>query len=66
MTILEGLGTKRTQRDIALEIWGEERVAAEWKTGYWMRSQVRRWIDKAEALGEGGWRSLLTPAQTEE
>ena len=66
MTILDGLGTKRTQRDIAVEIWGGERVAAEWTTGYWMRSQVRRWIDKAGALDEGGWRRLLAHTDPED
>ena len=66
MTILDRLGTKRTQRDIAMEIWGAERVAQEWKTGYWMRSQVRRWLDKAKALDRGGWRSLLPPGTPEE
>lgn len=59
MTILDGLGTPSTQRDIALRIWGAERVAKEWTTGYWMRSQIRRWIDKANALDRGGWRGLL-------
>ncbi|MCY3905620.1 MAG: DUF2285 domain-containing protein, partial [Anaerolineaceae bacterium] len=65
MTILDDIGTKKTQRDIAVEIWGEEDVAAEWTTGYWMRSQVRRWIRKAEALDGGGWRGLLPPADPE-
>ena len=59
MTVLDGLGTTKTQRDLAVEIWGEERVAEEWTTSYWMRSQIRRWIEKAEALDNGGWRSLL-------
>ena len=66
MTILDGLGTKKTQRDFAVQIWGAERVAEEWTAGYWMRSQVRRWIDKAEAFDRGGWRSLLTQAGPEE
>ena len=25
----------------------------------WMRSQIRRWIPKARALAEGGWRDLV-------
>ena len=66
MTILESLGTERTQRDFALDVWGEERVAEDWTTSYWMRSQIRRWIEKAEALDKGGWRSLLQPEAPED
>ena len=65
MTILDGLGKTKTQRDFAVGIWGAERVADEWTNGYWMRSQLRRWIEKAEALDRGGWRNLLPQANTE-
>ena len=41
-----------------MDIYGAGKVAAEWYTGEWMRSQLRRWIKKAEALDDGGWRDL--------
>ena len=67
MAVLDGLGTKRTRRDVAVEIRGERRVAAERTTGYWIRPQIRRWIEEAGALDEGGWRGLLLlPAEPEE
>ena len=59
MTVLDGLREKRTQRRIAEEVWGAERVAAEWDPDGWMRSQVRRWVRKANALAAGGWRELV-------
>ena len=59
MKVLDGLGEERTPRRIAEDIWGEARVAAEWNSDSWMRSQVRRWIPKAEALADGGWRDLV-------
>ena len=33
---------------------GDARVAREWNSDGWMRSQVRRWITKATAIVEGG------------
>ena len=40
-------------------IFGAAEVAAKWHTDGWMRSQMRRWIAKAEALVDGGWRDLV-------
>ena len=34
-------------------------IALEWSSDGWMRSQVRRWIPKATAMVEGGWRELV-------
>ena len=49
-----------------MDIWGPERVAAEWTSDSWMRSQMRRWIPKARALADGGWRDLVPRAVPEE
>ena len=57
--VLDGLRADKTHRQIAEDIYGVEEVAAEWHTDGWMRSQVRRWIAKARALVEGGWRDLV-------
>ena len=66
MTILDGFGTKKSHRDIAVDIWGPKRVAAEWNADSWMRSQIRRWVPKAQALADGGWRDLVPRALPEE
>ena len=59
MKVLEGLKAEKTPRRIAEDIFGAAEVAAHWHTDGWMRSQVRRWIAKAKALGDGGWRDLV-------
>ena len=41
-----------TLRDHALGVTGGD-------SDSWMRSQVRRWIPKARALADGGWRDLV-------
>lgn len=57
--MLEGLRAEKTPREIAMDIYGPAEVAAKWYSDGGMRSQVRRWIDKAKALLEGGWRDLV-------
>ena len=57
--VLDGLEAAKPPRWMAERIWGEERVAEEWSSESWMRAQVRRWIPKARALAEGGWRDLV-------
>ena len=59
MTVLAGLGAGKKPRGIAEDIWGKEDVAAVWYSESWMRSQVRRWIPKAQALAAGGWREFV-------
>lgn len=57
--VRDGLERNKTPRRIAEDIWGKTRVKAEWSSDSWMRAQVRRWIPKAKALAEGGWRDLV-------
>ncbi len=66
MTVLAGLGAGKKPRGIAVDIWGEQEVVAVWASDSWMRSQVRRWIPKAEALAAGGWRELVPRIVAEE
>ena len=66
VTVLAGLEAGKKQRGIAEDIWGEEDVAAVWYSDSWMRSQVRRWIPKAEALAAGGWRKYVPRIVPEE
>ncbi len=66
MKVLDGLREGRNPRQIAGDIWGKARVEAEWHADGWMRSQVRRWIVKAEAMADGGWRELVPSHGSEE
>ena len=65
MKVLDGLRADKTHRQIAEDIYGKAAVEVEWHSDSWMRSQVRRWISKAEALVAGGWRDLA-PRQAPE
>ena len=50
---LEGDAEGRTLRDIAVDFWGAERVAAEYHPDGWMRSLVKRRLRKAnDILGQ--------------
>ena len=57
-----GLQAGKTPRQIAVDIYGADEVRANWYSHGGMRSQVRRWIDKALALADGGWRDLVPRA----
>ena len=59
MKALDGQRAGKTQRQIAKDIFGAKKVAAEWHPDGWMRSQIRRWIVKAKFLVDGGWRDLV-------
>ena len=58
MKVLDGLREGRKPRQIAVEIFGAERVRAEWYAHGGMRSQIRPWIPKARAMADGGWCDL--------
>ena len=48
--------TAKKPREIAVDIYGADEVRDGWYPDSGMRSQVRRWIDKADAMIGGGWR----------
>ena len=62
---MDGLRRGRKQRPIAVDVWGAGEVAKHW-SGDWMRSQIRRWILKAETLADGGWRDQVPRRLPEE
>ena len=66
LTVMEGLRAGKKARGIAEDIWEKEDVAAVWASDSWMRSQVRRWVKKAQALAAGGWRDLVPRGLAEE
>ena len=47
---LEGEAEGRTHRQIAAEIWGRDRVDAEYYTDGWMHSRIKRRLKKAKAI----------------
>ena len=60
MTLLDGLWAGKKPRGIAQYLWKREDVAAVVAvrtSDSWMRSQVRRWIAKAQALTGCGRRA---------
>ena len=65
MKAMVGLQAGKKPRQIAVDIYGAEEVGANWYPDGGMRSQVRRWIDKALALADGGWRDLVPRHGTE-
>ena len=48
----------RSLRLIAIELFGEERVAREWSANGWMRARVRWRVKIALALMQGGYRGI--------
>ncbi len=62
MTVLETDQKGLTWREIAVLLWGAERVAEDWWPGGWMRGRVKRRIAKARAMLKAyrdfaaGWR----------
>ena len=48
----------RSLRLIAVELFGEERVAREWCGNAWMRARVRWRVKIALELMQGGYREL--------
>ena len=59
MKVIDGLREGKKPRQIAVDIFGAEEVKAEWYADGGMRSQIRRWIPKARAMADGGWRDLV-------
>jgi len=58
LTVLDGRLAGKSWRETAIDLYGAERVVAEWNTESWMRSRVRRRGKKARFLMERGYRSL--------
>ena len=65
LTVLDGLAAGRSARGIAEDVWGAEKVAAEWSSDGGMRAKARRRIAKARKLAGGGWRDLVPPGLQE-
>lgn len=59
MTAVEGLAARKSQREIAREVYGSESVeATDWDPDGDLRAQVRRLVGKARFLMRGGYLEL--------
>jgi len=60
LQVLDGCNARASHRDIALAIFGEERVSADWRDpGAHLRDHVRRAFRSGRALMMSGYRQLL-------
>jgi hypothetical protein len=60
LQVFDGLAVGASQRDIAVALYGLDRVMAEWfGASDSMRSRVRRLVALALDLADGGWQRLL-------
>lgn len=57
--ILDLIQAERSHRQIAIDLYGQAEVDAEWYEGSALRSKIRRRIKKALYLMNGGYRDLL-------
>ena len=59
LMVVEGLAARKSQRQIAREVYGADSVAAEdWDPDGDVRAQVRRLVGKARMLMRGGYLDL--------
>lgn len=56
---LDGTLAGATQRDIAVVLFGDERVGEQWSPDSELRAQVRYLVQRGRELMEGGYRDLL-------
>jgi hypothetical protein len=60
LQVLDGWNARASYRDIALAVFGEERVSADWcDPGAHLRDHLRRALRSGRALVMGGYRRLL-------
>jgi hypothetical protein len=60
LQVFDGLSAGASHRDIAVALYGGNRVAAEWNgASDSMRSRVRRLAGLAHDLAAGGWQRML-------
>lgn len=59
LLILDGVLTGKSQRQIAINLYGKAEIDAEWYDGSAIRGRVRRRIHKSLYLMNGGYRDLL-------
>ncbi len=58
LAVLDGHLAGKSDREVAEDLYGHDRVAAEWREDSWMRSAVRRRVKKALMIMNRGYRDL--------
>ena len=51
---LAGIRSGKSMRKIAVDLYGEDQVAADWHSASWMRAKVRRLVSRARAASDEG------------
>ena len=51
---LADIASGKSHREIAIDLYGEEQVAADWHRDSWMRAKVRRLVHRARAASGDG------------
>lgn len=60
LRVHDALNAGASQRDIAIALFGSERIASDWRAvSDSLRSRVRRLVREARRLAGGGYRGLL-------
>ena len=54
---LAGIRSGKSMREIAVDLYGADAVAADWHVDSRMRAKVRRLVDRARAAPDGGARA---------
>lgn len=52
--VLAGLRSGKSMREIAIDLYGADRVAADWHADGWMPARVRRLVQRARAAAGAG------------
>ena len=62
LAVLDARLAGRSLRLIAVDLFGEERVAREWSPNGWMRARVRWRVKISMELMNGGYREIAAGA----
>ena len=52
--VLAGVRSRKSMREIGVDLYGADAVAADWHLDGWMRAQVRRLVHRARAALRAG------------
>lgn len=55
---VDGVAARKTVQQIAVDMHGADRIAADWEPDSAVRAQVRRLVTKARGLMQGGYLDL--------
>ena len=62
LRVLDGVLAGKSQRQIAIDLFGPDTIKADWHDGNRVRSLIRRRIEKSRYLMNVGYRDLVISA----